>query len=80
MSEWRTIETAPLVKDDPIMLCDVRETDFRRSGPTVGWFAGRYYEGGVPVWQNGMFPMSIEATHWMPLPALPTSTKGPPVT
>lgn len=70
MGTWKPIETAPLIRDERILICNVTASTYRESGPTIGWFTGTYYEDGDPIFEN--HDTLIEATHWMPLPDPPS--------
>jgi hypothetical protein len=58
---WQPIETAP-VDGTRFLTWDGHWHDVCG----LGW-----YDGDKPIWYNG--DVSVDATHWMPLPAAPTS-------
>lgn len=73
-SQWQAIDTAP--KDGTTVLLFLPNS--ATNDIVFGYWAEDCYPGGG-VWyeQNGSdsaFPIDVDATHWMPLPAPPATS------
>lgn len=70
MTEWQPIETAPKIEGDRLLVAWPN----RQAWVTIGFWSDEYH--GLKAWADDMTenPFVPQPTHWMPLPAPPSST------